>query len=70
MSNGRWSRIDEAPRDGTAILGSDVETGEQSVVKWFDLGGVYGGWATDINGKIVAFCPTHWMPLPEPPKVK
>ena len=71
-----WQPIETAPRDGTAILvycGGVCER-EMVVVRyedtssegpfgkfcWKELSG-QGGWAEK--------CVTHWVPLPDPPKV-
>ena len=62
---GGWQPIETAPRDGTWIIvwrrcGNDYirQIGEDH---WRDdLGGCWGRSNQDC-------CPTHWMPLPEPP---
>ena len=70
MSNGRWSRIDEAPRDGTAIL---VCSGSLINVAYFSEDG--GTWRIaytdeEYGNRVMLNKPKWWMPLPEPPKVK
>ena len=65
----RWRPIETAPKDGTHILGWDGNT--QTTVKWWQWHGGRGYWdlvewgayAEDGEGN-----PTHWMPLPDPPK--
>jgi len=64
-----WQPIETAPRDGTRVLLSKV--GSTEVVSGYWNGIRYedipvdewltapGGWRRQ---------PTHWMPLPEPPK--
>ena len=64
----KWQPIETAPKDNTDILGWSKDTDIVQQVYWH------------IHHKmwVVAFfedCtpsapPTHWMPLPEPPKVK
>lgn len=67
-----WQPIETAPRDGTPIL---VFYGERIgmdryYVRYWDR----GDWATDKEGwvdhwrQIRPEQPTHWMPLPMPPK--
>ena len=61
-----WMDISTAPKDGTEILGAS--RGEiTTVFYWREYGNweiaVTGAWAD--NGE---WHPTHWMPLPDPPK--
>ena len=69
----QWHLIDSAPQDGTLIILWDAGchigswrryytlTGHEYPMKW---------WASsDGTAKhAVSVDPTHWMPLPEPPK--
>ena len=59
-----WQPIETAPKDGTFIL--VAVTGEVAthimLVWWFD------GWCLDMTNTPIVGKPTHWMPLPEPPK--
>jgi len=61
-----WQPISSAPKDGTEILGYDGVTMEN--IKW-RLGLWVTSWGHDeqysLDGE-----PTHWMPLPPPPKEK
>ena len=66
-----WQPIDTAPRDGTEILGL-IGDGRVRVVMWGKLSfGDYdwcyadGGVCSEFN---IKNRPTHYMPLPEPPK--
>jgi hypothetical protein len=61
-----WQPIETAPRDGTEILfwvAPEMSEGWAEVGHWFET--AHDGWwvAHTIERK-----PTHWMPLPEPPK--
>ena len=65
-----WQPIETAPKDGTVIL---VMTGEtMHVVRWINIHGDFDYWAVDDNKHgpftLRGKAPTHWMPLPEPPK--
>jgi len=58
-----WKPIASAPRDGTEIL-VGLHDGSVAVVWW----GRYGreiGWT---DGDYLMTWPSHWMPLPPPPK--
>lgn len=56
----KWQSIDTAPKDGTTIL--CFESGLVGVVKYED------GWFRNRYNMEALWEPTHWMPLPEPPK--
>lgn len=56
----RWQPISTAPKDGTFILAFD---GEVRVMIWSLF--FRRGW---ISGNADEREPTHWMPLPEPPR--
>lgn len=64
-----WESIKTAPRDGTMVLGTN---GRSVVSMWWDDRDSAFPWAiVDGAGQINAWmeaAPTHWMPLPEPPK--
>jgi hypothetical protein len=69
-----WQPIETAPKDGTRVL--VYSNDKRQAVAYCDLinmGGFYdepirvwnvNGWLSGDTG----FIPTHWMPLPEPPK--
>ena len=59
-----WQPIETAPKDGTFIL--VAVSGDFALhimlVWWID------GWCWDMTNTPIVGEPTHWMPLPEPPK--
>jgi hypothetical protein len=71
-----WRPIETAPKDGShVLLHCDFgETGRQiTVARWCDdpsPAGPYGKfcWREMQDSSIAEQIPTHWMPLPEPPK--
>lgn len=60
----RWQDIRTAPKDGTVIFAFDADrpVGWGLPVKWNNR----MSWINGERGK--ALGPTHWMPLPPPPK--
>lgn len=62
----QWQGIESAPKDGTSFLGYEA-IDETIYVAFYDANfkGFYliGDGYNDYKGY-----PTHWMPLPEPPK--
>lgn len=63
-----WKPISSAPRDGTEIW---AYNGEQGVMRWIEGDGwALWIWADDLLSEVDPDPrqPTHWMPLPEPPK--
>ena len=72
----RWEPIETAPRDGTVLW--LVEPGEtwwmtiphQCMGMWVENRGYStGGFWSTVPGRIApVMSPTHWRPLPEPPK--
>ena len=65
-----WKPIDSAPRDGTAFLGFLPQFGgyiaDQRIQRCTWSG--WGGGVWDCQFEKGGRGPTHWMPLPEPPK--
>jgi hypothetical protein len=59
-----WQPIETAPKDGTRILLWVLSQYDprEAVGRWDS----HGYWAIDYND--VPCDPTHWMPLPAPPK--
>jgi hypothetical protein len=64
-----WQPIESAPKDGTTILLGHAsfkpEAAWWEYCSWFE-GWCSGGFRSDMYGP--GFDPTHWMPLPPPPK--
>lgn len=65
-----WQPIETAPRDGTRLL---LWWNERAMISfWADRVG-FKGWQP-VSGEVLnvgnraMWNPTHWMPLPEPPK--
>ena len=63
-----WQPIESAPKDGTRILLGWKLQEAVIVARWVapDTRGDLV-WELDEDGSYVK-APTHWMPLPEPPK--
>jgi hypothetical protein len=70
-----WQPIETAPKDGTRILGCIAPEGNMryytpQVAVWAcyhpNARGAECWRSSEIGGHILT--PTHWMPLPEPPK--
>ena len=74
-----WQPIETAPKDGTNILGYNGEDVTEMIWDdWPDDSG-HMGWCRSqfISGGMLDEAhfrvepePTHWMPMPEPPKEK
>ena len=64
-----WQPIETAPKDNTRILLHDVYERERP---WATFVGAWGTWIHNDGWHSIpgayAKRPTHWMPLPEPPK--
>ena len=74
MSKIDWQPIETAPKDGTEILGVlgatiAVTYWDDKAYEWREKERIHGGWAWNLDEceYMTAWCPTHWMPLPEPP---
>lgn len=66
-----WQPIETAPRDGTLVL--LWWDGDFAPVGFWQDGWVYTmTQARNLDGAVIdillGYEPTHWMPLPEPPK--
>lgn len=69
-----WQPITTAPKDGTAVL-LYRQCGIWRVRgygRWEDGPGQISGWISygfyEPPGNLGLAAPTHWMPLPDPPK--
>lgn len=59
----KWQPIETAPKDIGAIIGSNGQW--VLAMRWATNG---MAWTSEYHRSAVV--PTHWMPLPEPPKEK
>jgi hypothetical protein len=59
-----WLPIDSAPKDGTEVLVITKELG--ALVMFWDMYHPNAMWSTGLG--VARLKPTHWMPLPAPPK--
>ena len=66
LSQDNWQPIETAPKDGTDVILWDPA---------LDVGVTIGSWSDYkksgdwwMEGEQVTGFPSHWMPLPEPPK--
>lgn len=57
-----WRPIETAPKDGTGLL---VYSDERIISAMWSVGA--DDWVEVVHG-YTFYDPTHWMPLPEPPK--
>lgn len=70
-----WRPIAEAPRDGTTVIVAR-HMGEfgwiRGCARWVGGTGFVAGWVSKgfdpVMGELGLAHPTHWQPLPEPPK--
>ena len=60
-----WQPIETAPKDGTFLLLA-LDDGDFPIVGGFDTEG--GKFSCARYGDAFYPQPTHWMPLPSPPK--
>ena len=68
LASQQWQDISTAPKDGTKFIAFEETRSECRIYEccWhdeFSLGHAY--WLDDYDSEPD---PTHWMPLPEPPK--
>lgn len=70
MDEHGWRDISTAPRDGTPIFAA-IPTGKAITGQSYWRGVVFWGsvgWLVRDTLRPVIEDPTHWMPLPAPPK--
>jgi hypothetical protein len=79
-----WQPIETAPKDGTSVLLMDNDqpglpggvadrcwSGNTAVAAWWGAeGGEWVCYMDMIEDPISHFTPTHWQPLPDPPKAE
>ena len=73
-----WQTIETAPKDGTRVrLAHEQDKSSMKVDGIFQTIGQFNGRAWELNSFFVipggryghmSYSPTHWMPLPLPPK--
>ena len=67
-----WQKIETAPKDETDILACLIDEDLQymDVIYWGQIGVEDDEmWLTSCGAEEVYSTPTHWMPLPEAPKL-
>ena len=60
-----WQPIGTAPKDGTVVILMSILNGKIVNVRQCTFNGL--GWYEPYSGAGFNY-PTHWMPLPPPPK--
>jgi hypothetical protein len=73
MSVTEWRPLETAPKDGTPVLVFREDAGVftahyAAAVDFVKDGDCEPQWWTIDGQDLMADLPTHWMPLPEPPK--
>ena len=67
-----WQPIETAPKDGTRILAywpaDSFYAHEMQCETWFGQSLGRDCWQSPYEDADDSTSPTHWMPLPEPPK--
>jgi hypothetical protein len=62
---GQWQPIETAPKDGSDILLYEVPAGKTHIGYFSPVTDMSKKWGNHYG---YGFDPSHWMPLPEPPK--
>lgn len=67
-----WRPIQTCPHNLEWVLGYDEKDGEIGMIiyDWESIGGLSDGCNKSWTDGMRTWTPTHWMPLPEPPKAK
>lgn len=63
-----WLPIDTAPKDGTEILIFEPKHYNNDDAIYVVIYTRKGKWVESQGELYHTFYPTHWMPLPDPPK--
>jgi hypothetical protein len=63
LAKRQWQPIETAPKDGTDIL---VWDGRERFVVFYYRGASH--WLMNCGSTCIEINPTHWQPIPEPPK--
>lgn len=65
-----WQPIETGPQDGTWVLTfTPSRVPQQAVMRWMPgATREQSKWVTEDRGDWYVFGPTHWRPLPDPPK--
>lgn len=66
-----WQEIATAPKDGTVVLVYDPKWQPPLTAHFYEFppgSGERWQFTFEDTGKYGRLDPTHWMPLPEPPK--
>lgn len=66
----QWKPIEDAPKDGTEIVGLDTTTGTRHVTNWDCAGREWSDPDRHYYSETPPFNPTHFMPLSSRPQVK
>lgn len=73
LKNAGWQPMKTAPKNGRAVLLYETTYGGKCYVM---IGHYANGWVADSEmywsedgPEHCSICPTHWMPLPEPPTI-
>ena len=63
-----WMPIETAPKDGTFILAWCERWRAPATLRWGKVRGFSSRGFVTEGGVARGYLPTHWMPLPSPPK--
>lgn len=69
-----WQKIETAPKDGTQVLVSGMNGTDIVCQAYFADKAAYANWSGQgwvgwpFGQSVHLADPTHWMPLPDPPK--
>ena len=65
-----WQPLETAPKNAVTVLVLDMSSKPNVVTAYFEDDGAWKGWvyADQLLADGDFPRPTHWMPLPEPPR--